>query len=106
MNNQLVKACDCCDKKFSHIGIPHLPLGKLKHLSASLINAIKKSNIKGSLSLVFVDELIIGIDYEYASDQELALSEEICQTIYETSKDFFEILVESNEVEYYEIFLS
>ena len=91
MKHNLVQKCDCCDNQLSQIYIPHL---SVKH---------KKGLSKGSCSLLCVDEMIVAINYGYASKKEVKNAEIFYDSLYKVADDYFQSIVNECEVEYYEL---
>jgi hypothetical protein len=75
--NQLVQKCECCEDKFSQIGIEAINARHIKKLGTKVANLLKKYDLTGTASLAVVDDVIIGLNYTYANADEIANAESI-----------------------------
>ena len=103
MKHNLVQKCDCCDNQLSQIYIPHLSVKHKKGLSMELIDTLINLKAKGSCSLLCVDEMIVAINYGYASKKEVKNAEIFYDSLYKVADDYFQSIVNECEVEYYEL---
>ena len=88
-NNQLVKQCSCCDKKFSQISIPLISVSNRSKLANLMKKEIDRMKFKGSLSFASANGLIASFYYEYANKLEESKSIDLCKNLYEIANDFF-----------------
>ncbi|QWD47033.1 hypothetical protein G6659_06120 [Polynucleobacter paneuropaeus] len=79
--NQLVQKCECCEDKFSQIGIEAINARHIKKLGTKIANSLKKYDLAGTASLAVVDDIVIGLNYTYANADEIAHAENIVEII-------------------------
>ena len=106
MKYKYVKKCDCCDNQVSQISVPLINTDYAEFVSAKMSKALLPYKLQGALSLVCADDVIAAFNYEYASEEEMKLSEVICDTLYDVANDFYKNQTRNAESWRYEIDLA
>jgi len=101
-----VKKCDCCNNQVSQISVPLINTDYAECVSEKMSKALIPYKLQGSLSLVCADDVIAAFNYEYASEEEMKLSEVICDTLYKVANDFYHSQTSDAEIWRYEIALA
>ena len=81
MGNYPVMKCACCEKKLSQIEVLRLSATRSDVIASVLSDELKAIGARGTAQIVEIDQMIVGAIYEYADEQEIARSEEICQAV-------------------------
>lgn len=102
-HENLVEKCDCCNGKFSYVYIPHISEKHKRALSLELVCTLKYLKAKGSCLLVCVDDMIVGIKYDYAGNKEAKHADEFCEHIFNTADEYFQSLVNECNIEHHEL---
>lgn len=101
MNHKYVRKCKCCNEEVSLLRVPSIPVRHKCELVCLMHDALAVLKMKGELSLVCTEDLIVGFNYKYANKAELKLSEAMCDSLHDIASKFEWRYVGEAAIHYY-----
>ncbi|BDU53387.1 hypothetical protein [Limnohabitans sp. INBF002] len=92
MGNYLVMKCACCENKFSQIEVLRLSSSRRDEIAKGLASKLHVIGARGTAQIVQINEMIVGAIYDYADQNEITRSDEICEAIESVFQDLNENL--------------
>lgn len=105
-SHPFVMKCDCgeCDQLLSRIDLPPISIHHSQALAYAFSKRVIQPNqLSGRATLIYNDDIILSVIYEYIDEDEIPRTEEICRWFADLAELFYKQQFDRRNIQYYPV---